>query len=495
MATRFTRLAKTCATGLRPLEEGIRTGLRERLESLPTCGRNGATNAAAPCVAVMGRPSAEFSAAIRATRAEGMVAAPMDARWRTTEELAERLAEARVRLALIAGVEPGGSEEATSLKAAQQIGASTALAAQLQVQGASSAAALATSLSEPTANGTPDPAAMLMFSSMPGLIGPARAAEISPAALSARVVSAVNRWSFGQGDVVLPLGLLADTQCALIDSLEAPLAAGCSIVLPEPRRRAHRLHRRSSNARRVSGNTPEEMWASLLQASDTTVVFVASECVSRLLHHHASVAVGLRAELAARWREKPLRLSVALASPGCVPSQEQSQRWLELFGCRLHWHYGCPEAGALFTVGGDRGHPSAAHAASCIDDHDWHVEGGELRVKGKALFERYLGRPRSTSEAFNTDGFCRTGHRVGEESRGLLHPQPNVFDPDVVVAMEKQFRQEPNVEGEGRQTMRPNWKIKTVPIRKYEYWRTAWGGVLPTKKHNTAHKVYKGKYK
>eukprot|EP00405_Crypthecodinium_cohnii_P011532 CAMPEP_0206435360 /NCGR_PEP_ID=MMETSP0324_2-20121206/9792_1 /ASSEMBLY_ACC=CAM_ASM_000836 /TAXON_ID=2866 /ORGANISM="Crypthecodinium cohnii, Strain Seligo" /LENGTH=123 /DNA_ID=CAMNT_0053902221 /DNA_START=41 /DNA_END=412 /DNA_ORIENTATION=- len=43
--------------------------------------------------------------------------------------------------------------------------------------------------------------------------------------------------------------------------------------------------------------------------------------------------------------------------------------------------------------------------------------------------------------------------------------------------------------------MYAEWKIKKVPMRKWAKWRTHWGAIVLTKKHNQAHQVYDGKYK
>jgi len=49
---------------------------------------------------------------------------------------------------------------------------------------------------------------------------------------------------------------------------------------------------------------------------------------------------------------------------------------------------------------------------------------------------------------------------------------------------------------EGWPRMTADWKIKKLPIRVYEKWRSPWTGVLDvTKKHNQANKVYRSKYK
>merc|ERR1712154_225541 len=124
------------------------------------------------------------------------------------------------------------------------------------------------------------------------------------------------------------------------------MGAGSRVALPlQPGMRpGHK--RRVAGVLQVANETPEDMWASFLQVQDATVVFIASECVQRLLDHSDdSLAPGLQAQLIMRRQERPPRLTVAVASPGVVPSQQLSDRWSDMFGCPLQWHFSCPEVG------------------------------------------------------------------------------------------------------------------------------------------------------
>ncbi|CAL1148021.1 unnamed protein product [Cladocopium goreaui] len=118
--------------------------------------------------------------------------------------------------------------------------------------------------------------------------------------------------------------------------------------------------------------------------------------------------------------------------------------------------------------------------------------GGDLFVRGKGLFSKYQGRPRSTREAFDEEGFFRTGHRA-EKVEDVILPLPALGDQSLEQEVDRHLTRTPNVQRYPQ--MRPDWKIKKVPIRVYQYWKANWGGVLVTKKHNAGKEVYRGKYK
>merc|ERR1711920_478344 len=165
-------------------------------------------------------------------------------------------------------------------------------------------------------------------------------------------------------------------------------------------------------------------------------------------------------------------------------------KWEEVFKCPLAWHFSCAEVGSLYTVKSSSAMGTEGH---CVEGLKWRIEDGELWAHGKGLFERYYGRPRSTSEAFHTeDGFCRTFHPVAEEYNGLF-PAPRDTEVELEMGLEKHLIQGPDARK--NPWMAADWTLKKVPMRKYELWRTAWGGIDYTKKHNTAWKIYRSKYK
>mmetsp|Transcript_81372 Transcript_81372/g.212120 ORF Transcript_81372/g.212120 Transcript_81372/m.212120 type:complete len:499 (+) Transcript_81372:89-1585(+) len=489
-------LAATCAASLGPLERDISLGLRGRLPALSSSASGGAP---APRVAIIGPPSVEFAAALRAARSAGAAVALLDLRNRAGEDLSERLAEAQVHLAILAGTDVGSPEGKLALNAARRLGASTASVAALQGEGASAAVASAAAfvaqspsgqVSAKPREGAPGDggASLLLFSAPPRLAGPARAAQVGQSAVEARVAEAVRFWGLVEIDTVLPIGLASDQSCSVVDALEAPLAAGCRVALPVYQ--AGYTHGFGSAA----VEAPSEMWASIVEAVDATVIMISAESLRHFLDAYHTLAPGLRADLALRSRARPVRLSVAFCSPGTVPSRELSERWNEIFACPLTWHFSCAEAGSLYSVGGSVS--AGLDVGVCAEGLEWQVEDdeGELGVRGEGLFHGYQGRPRSTLESFDEAGFfLRTGHRVTGLGDAGLRPEPTMSEPEVAQAAANLLRWEPNV-ARGA-SMRPEWREKKVYMRKYLKWRTRWGAVLLTKKHNQAHQVYDGKYK
>lgn len=476
------RIVTTCAAGLKPLEDGIARGLRARLAALV------APSEATPRVAVVGRPSAEFAAALRAVRSAGASPAPIDVRRCLSEEVGERLAEARVQLAVVSASQQSGREEAAAVEAARRLGTPTASPAALWDEGARA----------------PDPAAdadasqglaMLLLSDAPGGVGTARAAEVARGAWEARVALATRQWGLVADEAVLPLGLRADDPCAVVDAIEAPLAAKCRLVLPQTSGAPPPEAALGGGvARRSPGEeAASELWARVLAASEASVIFVGADDLRPFLDAYRSLARGLREELAKRYKDRAPRLSVALARLGTMPSAQVSAEWEEVFRCPLTWHFSCPEAGSLFSVGGASS--DTLEAGPGVTGLEWRVqEDGRLRVRGEGLFSGYHGRPRSTELAFDEEGFfLNVGHRV-ECLGDQLRPRPMLYDNDIEEAMTRIMTTEPNANPRAR-IMTPEWEIKRVTMRKYDLWRTQWGAVLPTKKHNQAHKVYDYKYR
>jgi len=124
------------------------------------------------------------------------------------------------------------------------------------------------------------------------------------------------------------------------------------------------------------------------------------------------------------------------------------------------------------------------------------VEDDELWVAGEGLFEGYFGRPWSTEQAICAeDGFFRTFQRVAPANYGQdgLLPLPEKRDAALERLLRSTLHEGPRPLG--GPCMNPDWTLKKVPMKVYETWRTAWGGLDVTKKHCTVHKVYKAKYK
>jgi carnitine-CoA ligase len=118
-----------------------------------------------------------------------------------------------------------------------------------------------------------------------------------------------------------------------------------------------------------------------------------------------------------------------------VPAQHSFRTWghavyepayERLFGVRLLGWWGMTEVLTQGLVGDEAqpqtpqtiGRPSTGYAVTVVDDAGRPVAPGtpgELRIRGErgvALFLEYLDDPQATAEAFDPEGFFRTGDRV-----------------------------------------------------------------------------------
>lgn len=450
------RWLATSAQQLRQQEDWIRLGLRGRL---PHSTKDGPEAPAR--VAVSGRHSSGFAAALRAIRHEA-IAAPVDSSVHGAEELTALFAEARIQLAVLA--DASASEASNVQEAARRLGASTVCANTLAVEGSSMPA---DAISEGLPKGSESSMLLFAHCSTLGSSAP-RAAEVDRLALSARISRSTVAWEFCAEDTVLSLGLEAGSAAAVVDAMEAPLASGARVVCS-------------------AAESVWDLWSAIDEAKEASVAFVGSEWCWSLAKSYSSLAAPLRESLRSRFREKPFRHFVAAAPAGTVLSQDLAARWREIFNCPLTWHFSCAEAGTLYTVCEKEGE-AIAHAGYCADGLQWRADEGELRVKGDGIFTAYHGRPRSTREAFDEDGFfCKTGHRALNIEADMLLPLPSQINLELEQEMHRLLSRAPNQEGP--QQMRPNWKIKKVPIRIYNMWVANWGGMLVTKKHNPGKKA------
>ena len=122
------------------------------------------------------------------------------------------------------------------------------------------------------------------------------------------------------------------------------------------------------------------------------------------------------------------------------------------------------------------------------------VDGGIL-AHSEGLFEGYHQRPKSTAEAFTSNGFCQTGHHARiEDTSGFFWPQPHPTDAEFEKEVYKHIARGPKWETLG---MAPTWHVKKVRIRKYWFWRPKKGYKIWTKKdtQNALHLRYISRYK
>lgn len=428
------RFSQACE--LRRLEQHIGGGLSQRLRDDQHLR-----------VAVVGNHSIEFAATLRAVRKSGAAAAPVDSR--NPHELQGHLAEAQVHLAITAGTQVDSS---VVQEAARRLGTQTVTAAQLYHDGLS--AAVDWSSTRLTKN-TAEPPLMFFSVGTKGI----RLAKVPEKALKARLQNAIEMWELTKADVVLSLGLDAGLPTTVIDAMEAPLAVGADVILP------------------VQSTTDVwDMWATLRDSNAVSVVFVSSEWCEKVVDAFGSLSMQLRGTLADRWKRRPFRKTVVMASPGDVPSEVVGRRWADIFGCELVWHYSCAEAGSLFSVS----RTGNLH----VKGFDWRLADGNLWVRGDGVFESYHGRPRTSAEAFDCDSFCRTGHTVSMMNGVPVNALP--IEPNVALDRKtaKHIEFGPRAES---LLMKPSWTLRKVLMRKYTYWKTKKNAIkIYSKKHNNS---------
>lgn len=450
-------------------------GIRGRLAGLPETGSQ-------PRVAVVGPHTPLLAATIRAVGASSStaVAIPVDSSARLRDDMLERIAEVQAHLVVVAGA--CTSVESMVKDVSQRLGASWVTAAMLSNEGrglsvmeVASATASSESVDKSEAHKDTNLRSyppLLLFSSRSGETA-VRAAYVSHEAMMARISHAVNMWHLCKDDNVLSLALHADSPAAVVDALEAPLSIGAAISLPE------------------ASSAPLEvwdLWAAIRDEPSATVIFISSEWCEKLLDAYAELAPALRADLIQRWATRPLRFTVAVSPAEMSPSSEISDRWFEVFQCKLLWQYTCAEAGSLYVTQSAAGESEVGATGLELD-----LNGNDLWVRGAGVFECYHDRPKSTTEAFNQAGFCQTGHRV-ESLSGTLWPAPEDISADEKFEVYKHLERGPKREKLG---MQYSWTVKKVKMRKYWYWMTRKRYKIVTKKdrQNALHLRYTPRYK
>lgn len=112
-------------------------------------------------------------------------------------------------------------------------------------------------------------------------------------------------------------------------------------------------------------------------------------------------------------------LRLIVSGSAALP-QSLAHKWEQRTGHVILERYGTTEAGFIFSnpLHGVRrpgcvGEPLPGVAARLVDPATEAAVGpgqeGEVRVKGPQLFARYHGRPEATREAFDAEGWYRTG--------------------------------------------------------------------------------------
>ncbi|ORB83501.1 acyl-CoA synthetase [Mycobacterium kansasii] len=249
---------------------------------------------------------------------------------------------------------------------------------------------------------SPDDVAMVVYTS--GTTGPPKGVQVSRRAIAADLDALADAWQWSADDVLvhgLPMYHIHGLVLGLLGSL------------------------RVGNRFVHTGKPTPDGYA----AAGGTLYFGVPTVWSRVA-----------ADQAAAEALKPARLLVSGSAALPVPVFDKLAR---LTGHRPIERYGASES--LITLStradGERrpgwvGWPLAGVATRLVDDHGDEVphDGetvGKLQVQAPTLFEGYLNRPEATAEAFDVDGWYRTGdvavvdaggmHRiVGRESVDLI---------------------------------------------------------------------------
>jgi fatty acid CoA ligase FadD36 len=253
---------------------------------------------------------------------------------------------------------------------------------------------------------SPDATALVIYTS--GTTGPPKGVQLSRRAIAADLDALAQAWQWTADDVLvhgLPLFHVHGLVLGLLGSL------------------------RIGNRFVHTGKPTPAGYAQACSAAGGTLYFGVPTVWSRV------VADGAAAEAL-----RPARLLVSGSAPLPVPIFDQLA---QLAGHRPVERYGSTES--LITLStradGERragwvGLPLAGVQTRLVDDDGGAVPSdgqtiGRLQVRGPTLFDGYLNRPDATAEAFDAEGWYRTGdvavidadgmHRiVGRESVDLI---------------------------------------------------------------------------
>jgi fatty acid CoA ligase FadD36 len=242
---------------------------------------------------------------------------------------------------------------------------------------------------------SPDAEAMVIYTS--GTTGLPKGVQLSRRAIAADLDALADAWQWTADDVLvhgLPLFHVHGLVLGLLGSL------------------------RIGNRLVHTGKPTPERYAKAAAESGGSLFFAVPTVWSRIVADE-SAARALR----------PARLLVSGSAALPVPVFDGVQR---LTGHQPIERYGASES--LITIStradGERragwvGMPLAGVQTRLLDDNDNPVPDdgetvGRLQVRGPTLFDGYLNRPEATAEAFDADGWYRTGD-VGVVDGGGMH--------------------------------------------------------------------------
>ncbi|MCX2743187.1 acyl-CoA synthetase [Mangrovivirga sp. M17] len=158
-----------------------------------------------------------------------------------------------------------------------------------------------------------------------------------------------------------------------------------------------------------------------LRNSDSTVFMAVPTIYRKLIDEHESRDISEQEDFTKACQSMRLMVSGSAALPLSV-----LKKWQEISGHFLLERYGMSETGMVLSndYEGDRfegmvGKPLKGIEVKIATEEE-SSNTGELLVKGDQLFKEYWNKPEATNEAFDQDGWFKTGDRVKVSENGVF---------------------------------------------------------------------------